>query len=577
MTEPTTDVPREVTVPEITVPDLLADAARRYGPHVATDFLGRTRTYAELAAEVDRAARVLADAGVRPGDRVSLVLPNCPQHVVAFYAVLRLGAVVVEHNPLAPDAELREQIGSAGSRVVIAWEKSAAKVAPGGDLEGRTLFAVNLTAALPRRTRLLVHLPVPAARRQLATMRAVAPVGARSWDNQVRHARPLPAGTPGPRHTDLAVLIHTGGTTGTPKAVALTHRNLVANVAQAVAWVPALREGAETFYAVLPFFHAFGMTLSLTAAVRLAATQVILPRFDVDTVLAVMRRRPATFFPGVPPMFDRLATAALERGADLSSVRFAISGAMALDPEVARRWEEVTGGLIIEGYGMSECSPITLGSPLGPGRRPGTLGLPFPSTQVRIVDPEQPDREVPDGEVGELLVRGPQVFAGYDGRPEETAEVLLEGGWLRTGDLVRREPDGFIVLADRRKELIISGGFNVYPSQVEEAVRSMPGVIDVAVVGLPDGARGESVVAALVVEPEIHVDLEAVRAWTRERLSHYAVPRRIAVLEELPRSQIGKVVRREVRERLLELGEHAREVPARLRAGRARAPEDKGS
>lgn len=560
-----TEVPREITVPEITVPDLLADAAQRFGDRVATDFLGQTQSYADLAAAVDRAAALLADAGVRAGDRVSLVLPNCPQHVVAFYATLRLGAVVAEHNPLAADAELREQVEHAGSRVVVAWEKAVGKIAPGGNLGGRTVFAVDLTAALPGRSRFLLRLPLPAARRQRETMRSAVPVGVRSWDKQVRTGRALPAGTPGPAHTDVAVLIHTGGTTGTPKAVVLTHRNLLANVTQSVAWVPALREGAETFYGVLPFFHAFGLTLSLTTAVRMGATQVILPRFDVDMVLAAMKRRPATFFPGVPPIFDRLATAAAERGVDMSSVRFSISGAMALDPEVARRWEEVTGGLIVEGYGMSECSPIVLGSPLGPSRRPSTLGLPFPSTEVRIVDPEDPGRDVPDGEVGELLVRGPQVFAGYDGHPEETAEVLLDGGWLRTGDLVRRESDGFIVLADRRKELIISSGFNVYPSQVEDAVRSMPGVIDVAVVGVPDGSRGESVVAALVLEPGSQVDLEAVRAWSRERLSHYAVPRRIAVLDELPRSQIGKVVRREVRERLAGLGEQAREVPARLR------------
>ncbi|MDD9205106.1 AMP-binding protein, partial [Georgenia sp. 10Sc9-8] len=210
-------------------------------------------------------------------------------------------------------------------------------------------------------------------------------------------------------------------------------------------------------------------------------------------VLGAMKRRPATFMPGVPPMFDRLEAGAREQGQDLSSISFAFSGAMALDPEIARRWEALTGGLVIEGYGMTESSPIALGNPLSAERRPGALGLPFPSTEIRIVDPEDPTTDVPEGEQGELLVRGPQVFEGYFKDPEETAAVLLEGGWLRTGDIVRMD-GGFVVLADRIKELILSGGFNVYPSQVEDAVRSMPGVADVAVVGLPDGTRGEQVV-----------------------------------------------------------------------------------
>lgn len=572
--DPLTGVVREIPPPTRPVTALLGAAVRDHPERVALEFLGARTTYLELGAAVARAAAVLAAAGVRPGDRVALVLPNCPQHVVAFYAVLRLGAVVAEHNPLAPAAEIQDQLAAHGARVVVAWEKTMDQVAPGGDLGGRTVFAVDLTAALPRRSRVLLSAPLPAARRQRSALRGPVPAGVRSWDREVAAAPTLPGSVPQPDVADLAVLIHTGGTTGAPKAVALTHLNLMANAAQGEAWVRGLRHGEETFYAVLPFFHAFGMTLSLTFAVRMAATQVVLPKFDVDMVLAAMKRMPGTFFPGVPPMFDRLARAAEDRGADLTSVRHAISGAMALDPEVAARWEQTTGGLIIEGYGMSEASPVVLGNPFDERRRPGTLGLPFPSTRIRVVDPEDTSVDVLPGETGELLVQGPQVFAGYYDRPEETAEVLLEGGWLRTGDVVRRDEDGFVVLADRIKELIISGGFNVYPSQVEDAVRSMPGVSDVAVVGVPDGSRGESVVAALILEPGAQVDLEAVRRWTHERLSHYAMPRRIAVLEELPRSQLGKVLRRKVREQLLEVGEHVQTAVTAL--GDAAAARPKG-
>ncbi|MEE6297084.1 AMP-binding protein [Georgenia wangjunii] len=544
-------VPAEVTVPAEPLPTLLADATARFPDRVALDFLGGTTTYRELAAQVEQAAGLLAAAGVRARDRVALVLPNCPQHVVAFYAVLRLGAVVAEHNPLAPTAEVQAQLARHGARVAVVWEKSLPAVCPDRDLGGRTVFAVDLSAGLPRRSRVLLRLPLAAARAQRDALRGPVPPGVRSWDREVGKAQPVASTHPLPASGDPAVLMHTGGTTGSPKAVALTHHNLLANATQGRAWVQGLVEGEETIYGVLPFFHAFGLTLCLTFAVSMGATQVILPRFDAETVLAAMRRRPATFMPGVPPMFDRLAAAATEKGADLSTIRFAISGAMALDGEVAARWEAATGGLIIEGYGMTECSPVALGSPLSEDRRPGTLGIPFPSTQIRVVDPEDPARDVPPGTPGELLISGPQVFGGYYDDPEESAAVLLPGGWLRTGDIVTVDEDGFVTLADRIKELIISGGFNIYPSQVEEAVRAMPGVADVAVVGVPAGALGERVVAAIVLEAGANVDLESVRRWCEDRLSRYAVPRQLAVLAELPRSQLGKVLRRSVRERLM--------------------------
>ncbi len=551
-------VPAEVQVPETAVPALLDHAAARYPERVALDFLGATTTYRALADQVERAAALLASAGVRPGDRVALVLPNCPQHVVAFYAALRLGAIVAEHNPIAPAAEVQAQLERHGARVVVAWEKSLPQIAPGGALGGRTVFSVDLTAGLPWHSRLLLRLPLKAARTQREAMRGPVAPGVRSWDHELAHtSATVPAGPP-PRPGDLAALLHTGGTTGVPKAVMLTHRNLVANALQGLAWVQGLREGEETIAAALPFFHAFGLTLCLTFAVRLGATQVVLPRFDAGLLLGAHRRRPITFFPGVPPMFDRVARVAAEQHADLSSIRFSISGAMSLDGEIARRWEQTTGGLIIEGYGLTECSPVVLGSPLSERRRPGTLGLPFPSTEIRVVDRENPAVEVAPGEAGELLVRGPQVFAGYWERPDETAKVMLPGGWLRTGDVVRVTEGGFVVLVDRIKELILSGGFNVYPSQVEEAVRRVPGVKEVAVVGLPAGSIGERVVAALVLEPGAHVGLEEVRRIAQDHLSHYAMPQAVEIFDELPRSVLGKVLRRVVREQIL-----ARSTPAR--------------
>lgn len=546
---------------------MLDDATRRYPDRVALDFLGATTTYAQLSQQVARAAEALRRLGVGKGDVIGVILPNCPQHVVLAYAAWRIGAIVAEHNPLAPAAQLREQMELHGGTVIIGWEKSLARLAQAtgslarAGLADHAVYAVDLSRGLPWTSRMALNLPVAAARSQRSELRAKVPAGVRSWDDAVAASTPLAAGLPLPEVTDTAVLLYTGGTTGTPKAVRLTHANLRSNAEMSLAWVSQVCEtGQETFFGVLPFFHAFGLSLSLLCAVGLAATQVVLPKFSADMVLAAWKRRPATFFPGVPVMFDRIAARANATGANLHSCKIAVCGAAPTPKAVAAAWEEATGGVMIEGYGMTEASPIILGNPVSAERRPGALGVPFPSTDVRIVDPEDPQVDVEPGQVGELLARGPQVFAGYWENPEETEAVLLEGGWLRTGDLVRQDADGFYVIADRRKELIISGGFNVYPSEVEAAVRTMPQVQDVAVVGLPGGdtdAGSEHVVAAIVPREGQTVTLEQVRQWAERTLSHYALPRQIAIINEMPRSQIGKVMRRVVREELLAAREAA--------------------
>ncbi|MFC0006689.1 long-chain-fatty-acid--CoA ligase [Micromonospora siamensis] len=541
-------VPAEIDLPDGSLVDLLTDAAHRFGPRVALDFFGATTTYAELAGQVSRAAEALRRLGVGRGDRVALVLPNCPQHVVAFYAVLRLGAVVVEHNPLYTPQELEHQLADHGARVAVVWDKIAPAVT--GRAEVRTVIAVDLTRALPRRKRWALRLPLAKARAARAAMTAPAP-GALSWAELLAAATPLAADHPAPGAGDTALLQYTGGTTGTPKGAVLSHRNLRANAAQGRAWVPGLRDGEETVYAVLPLFHAYGLTLCLTFSVGIGATMVLFPRFDLDQVLDAVGRRPPTFLPAVPPIYERLATAARERGVDLTSARYALSGAMSLPPATVELWESVTGGLLVEGYGMTEASPIALGNPVSPARRPGTVGIPFPSTDVRIVDPEDPSRDRPTGEPGELLVRGPQVFGGYWRRTEETAQVLLADGWLRTGDVVVMDDDGFVSVVDRIKEMIITGGFNVYPSEVEEALRRLPGVRDAAAVGMPGPDGAEEVVAAVVLDPDAAGEPEEIRAACRQHLAGYKVPRRVVPVEELPRSQIGKVLRREVRDRLL--------------------------
>lgn len=545
-------VPREVDVPVEPLSAALDRAAARFPDRVAVDFLGATTTYHELAERVSRAASALLALGVGRGDRVAIVLPNCTSHVVAVHAVLRIGAVVVEHNPTYAAESLRHQLADSGAVVALVWRKAVPAVLAARGPALRSVVGVDVANDLPARSRLALRLPVPKARAMRAALCGPAiPAGVPSWHRLVSDAAPLPTDHPAASPSDIALLQYTGGTTGTPKGAVLTHRNLVANVTQGRAWT-GVQDGVEVVYGVLPYFHAFGMTLCLLYGTAIAATQVVFPSFDAATVLAAQRRRPGTFIPAVPPMLERIGVAAERSGTDLTSFTCTFSGAMALPRATAERWERLTGGLAVEGYGMTETSPVALGNPLSEARRPGALGLPFPSTRVRVVEQDDPTRDVEPGEQGELLLAGPQVFSGYWNRPEETAHQLLPGGWLRTGDIVRVEPDGFVVLVDRLKEMIVTSGFKVYPSQVEDHLRTMPGIADVAVVGEPAGEHGESVVAAVVLEEGAHgVDLEAVRQWCEARLARYALPRRLVVLPDLPRSQVGKVLRRVVRENLL--------------------------
>ncbi|WOF22990.1 long-chain-fatty-acid--CoA ligase [Microbacterium betulae] len=549
------DVPAEIGDVTETLSDLVEASGRRYARKPALEFFGAVTTYAQLRKAIDRVAHGLRRLGVKRGDRVALILPNCPQHVIGFYAVLRLGAVVVEHNPLYTTRELRHQFEDHGARFAIVWDKVYDTVADfPHDLQLDAIVSVDVTRALPLTKRIALRLPLPKARATRARLTA-RPSARRvlAWE-QVAGDRPISSRVARPGIDDVAVLQYTSGTTGSPKGAMLTHRNLRANAMQGRAWVPGLREGAETFYGVLPLFHAYGMTLCLTFAMSIGAKLVLFPTFDADLVAQAARTSPPTFLPAVPPIYDQLTRTASRGSLDLGSVRFAISGAMSLPPSTIARWEEASGGLLVEGYGMTETSPITLGNPMGPTRRPGTVGVPFPSTDIRIADPADPTADLPPGEAGELLVRGPQVFSGYWRRPAETREILLEGGWLRTGDIATVSDDGFVTIVDRLKELIITGGFNVSPSEVEETLLAHPDVAEAAVVALPRAQGGESVAAAVVLRPGAAPTADGIRDFCRAHLAAYKIPRRVVFVEELPRSLIGKVLRREVRERILASG-----------------------
>lgn len=547
-------VPHEIDEPSQTLPEMLAASVQAHGKRPALEFFGATLTYRELGGQVDRAAEGLRRLGVRAGDRVALVLPNSPQHVIAFYAALRLGAIVIEHNPIYTPRELRHQFEDHGARFAVVWDKIADTVAGfPPDLALEHIISVDITAAFPLGKRLALKLPIPKARTARAQLTATPrSKRVRRWDTLLTHGH-LSRKVEGPSLGDIALLQYTSGTTGSPKGAILTHRNLRANAMQGRAWVPGLRDGEETFYGVLPLFHAYGLTLNLTFAMSIGAKLVLFPKWDLELVASAVKKSPPTFLPAVPPIYDQLARAASRGSIDLSTIRFAISGAMSLPVPTVTRWEDATGGLLVEGYGMTESSPVALGNPIGPSRRPGTVGVPFPSTEIRVVDPEDPERDLEAGETGELLLRGPQVFQGYWNRPADSAAALIDGGWLRTGDIASVSPDGFVSIVDRLKEIIITGGFNVSPSEVEDVLSSHPDVAGAAVVALPRPRGGEEVAAAIVVREGTDVDAEAIKEFCRSRLAPYKVPRRVFVVDDLPRSLIGKVLRREVRERLMRL------------------------
>jgi len=546
-------VPAEIDEPTQTLPEMMAASVHAYGKRPALEFFGAVTTYRELGAQIERAAEGLRRLGVEKGDRVALVLPNSPQHVVAFYATLRLGAIVVEHNPLYTARELRHQFEDHGARVAVVWDKVADTVAGfPADLKVEHIVSVDITAAMPLSKRMLLRLPVPKARESRAKL-TTTPKARHlvAWKTLIDHRR-ISRRVAGPTLSDTALLQYTSGTTGVPKGAILTHANLRANAMQGRAWVPGLVDGEETFYGVLPLFHAYGMTLCLTFAMSIGAKLVLFPTFDLGLVTDAAKASPPTFLPAVPPIYDQLARAAARGAIDLSTVRFAISGAMSLPVATVQRWEEATGGLLVEGYGMTESSPVALGNPIGRTRRPGTVGVPFPSTEIRVVDPADTDVDLPAGERGELLIRGPQVFQGYWGRHGETADVLLADGWLRSGDIAEVSDDGFVTIVDRLKELIITGGFNVSPSEVEDALEAHPDIVAAAVVGLPRSSGGEEVAAAVVLRDGAVLDAGALRDFCRTRLTPYKVPKRITAVDDLPRSLIGKVLRRQVRERLLD-------------------------
>jgi long-chain acyl-CoA synthetase len=539
-------VPHEIDIPPIALPEVLGAAARDFPAAPAILFYGTTISYAELDALIWHCAAALARAGVAAGERVALVLPNTPQAVICFYGALRAGATVVLTNPLHEAGALIRQVEDAQATSIVALSMFHPLIMRARErVSFKRVIYTNLKEYLPATQRRLFTLlrqereghrvPEAEARRSLWLARMLEEAR-----EQKRTAPDWPALSP----DQPAVILYTGGTTGEAKGVLHTHRSLVANALQTRAWVPELRRGRERVLCALPFSHAYGMTACMNFSVALAAAMILLPTFETENVLHATRRERPTVFPGVPPMYAALTDVKDVRGYGLASLRACLSGAAPLPIEVQESFERITRARLVEGYGLTEAGPVTHVNPIAGAHRHGFIGMPLPSTEAKIVDAASGE-DVPPGQIGELLIRGPQLMQGYWNRPDETAEVLTAEGWLRTGDLARMDADGFFQVIERKKEMIVAGRYNIYPRDVEEVLYEHPKVLEAAVAGVPRAETGAADVKAFVVLRQGEsATAEEIIQFLRERISSYKLPSAVEFRAALPRSLVGKVLRR---------------------------------
>ena len=549
-------VPAQLDIPDQPLTWLLDQAVSRFPSRTAIIYYGTKLSYAQLSSLANRFAAALQRLGVKKGDRVALALPNIPQYPIAFYGALRAGAVVVPTNPLYTAHEMQHQMADARARVLVMLDDFYPVLRP---VRSQTaLEHIIVTSAadfLPPMLRMLFPLSQrgqkhpeprltgkelhddPMLHEMRTMLESHAKVGIEVFN--------LPVQAMG---DELAVLQYTGGTTGLSKGAMLTHHNLLSNALQARSWTPKALDGEETVLCVAPFFHSYGMTVGMNLAIRAAATMVLLPRFKADDVVKAIERYRPTQLPGIPTMYLAIMRAAGKHAEKLSSIKYCISGAAALPARVRTDFEAMTGGKLVEGYGLSEASPVTHCNPLNGDVRDGSVGLPIPNVDAAILDAETHEL-LPAGQVGEIVVRGPNIMKGYWNREEETAAIFYND-WMRTGDIGKMDEEGYFYIVDRAKDLIIASGFNVYPREVEEVLFQHPAVQEAAVAGAPDEYRGETVAAFIVLKPGFAATEETSKdiiAFCKQELAAYKVPKILEFRDSLPKTLVGKVLRRELR------------------------------
>ena len=560
------EVPESLPLPKQPLHDLLSNAAREFPDRAALIFFGQKIGYRELDHLSNRFAHALRRLNVKTGDRVAIVLPNIPQHIIAFYGTLKAGAVVVLGSPLSNENEITHQLRHSGAQVLLILETyrdMVGRVCAGSNIKHVIYTDVREYLPLRHRVKLASFIDETSnapgtSRAPISSVPAQAPAHSPAWKQhnfqQILRSHPTTPHDSGTNLHDLALLQYTSGTTDTPKGVMLSHGNLVVNVAQVRHWIPDARRGREVILCVLPLSHSYGVTSCMNTSIGIAGTLVLLPTIRTHQVLQAIKHHHPTIFPGIPALYLAIANYPRVRSYGISAIRFCVSGSAPLPVEVQEAFEKLTRGRLVEGYGLTEASPVTHSNPLKGERRVGSIGISLPGTNARVVDLHSGET-LPPGEVGELLIRGPQVMQGYWSMPEETREVLRDD-WLHTGDLARMDEDGFFTIVDRKKDLILAGSYNVYPRDVEEALYEHPKVLEAAVISLPassetNGAAGKGniptspfIKAFVVLKRGEKATADELLAFLRERLDAYKVPRQIEFRSELPKNFVGKVLRR---------------------------------
>jgi long-chain acyl-CoA synthetase len=544
-------VPHSLDYPEKCLPLLLEANAKKYPQNTATEFIGAKLTYQKLWTQIQSLARALSRLDVKPGTKVAIMLPNCPQAVITYYAVLWLGGVVVMTNPMYVEREMEHQWHDSGAEILVVLDHlypKAERVIRKTNI--RKVVVTSIKEYLPWHLKYLY--PLKARKQNLFT--AVSYGGdILNFSKLIRETAPEPP----PCHAgldDLALLQYTGGTTGTSKGVMLSHKNILYNVVQTAAWFPDLHFGRERILAVLPFFHVLGMTVTLNLTLYVGGTVILVPRFEINDFLKTLQRTRPTLFPGVPTIFVAIVNRPDITRYNLSSIRFSITGSAPMPVEVLKKFESLTGGIIIEGYGLTESSPVTHCNPIDGIRKIGSIGLPVSDTLCKIVDIEMGVNELSPGEEGELVVKGPQVMQGYWNMPDETSATLRDG-WLYTGDIAKMDEEGYAYIVDRKKDMILAGGYNVYPREIDEVLYEHAKILDAVAVGVPDPYRGETVKAFIVLKPGENATEKEIIQFCKERLAAYKVPKTVEFRDALPKTTVGKVLRKELRREAIKQAE----------------------
>lgn len=517
------------------LPTFLTESSNEYPDKIAIHFLGKNISFSKLESDAKKVASYLQSIGIKKGEHISIMLPNCPQAVICYYGILMAGGVVVQTNPLYTERELEVQMNDSQSSTVICLDIFYSKLKNIPRLNHIIITSIAEFLPFPKNMIYpLIQKEKPMINENDNKVYLLKNIFNNKLINDIKINTDV---------DDIAVIQYTGGTTGTPKGVMLTHRNLVMNTIMTTKWLYKMEKGTEIILGVLPFFHVYGMTAVMNVSIMQAYKMIILPRFQVEDILKTIEKHKPTIFPGAPTMYIALINHKKINQYDLSSIKACISGSAALPVEVQNKFEQLTGGKLVEGYGLSESSPITHSNFIWGKRVKGSIGVPWPSTDAKIISLDT-GGEMAIGEIGEIVVKGPQVMKGYWNRPEETQEVLTEEGWLKTGDIGYMDNDGYFYIVDRKKDMIIAGGFNVYPREIEEILFKYDKVKEVAVVGVPDEYRGETVKAFIVLKDNVECTEGELDNYVRKYLAVYKVPKIYEFREELPKSMIGKVLKR---------------------------------